>query len=368
MDKQLEKEYEAFLEKHPMGHFLQSTEWAMAKSGWCHELITARNASGQLKGTMSLLIRRIPLLGSIIYCPRGPICSPEDGVTYSELLSKMKKTVKKYRAFQFRMDPDIPLSDGAFQVFMNQYGLKPLKNNSYDITDQLQPSCVFRLPLRNRAPEEVFSSFSSKTRYNIRLASRKGVVVREGGTKDLPAFHEIMKTTGERDGFFIRSFAYFENLYQSFSDKHKKLYFAEYNGKPISAVLIIFYARKAWYLYGGSLNEYRNVMPNYLLQWTSIQEALRRGCVYYDFRGLLGCKGEKDSPGYGLYRFKKGFNPQLVEFTGEWGMSLKPFTNWLYHKLFRLYKATVLKLILKKELAEEQSNKPAEHETPAKGQ
>ena len=71
-----------------------------------------------------------------------------------------------------------------------------------------------------------------------------------------------------------------------------------------------------WYLYGASSNEYRNVMPNYLLQWEMIKWAIERGARVYDFRGVSGDLSE-DNPLYGLYRFKRGFNGEFTEFIGE---------------------------------------------------
>lgn len=169
------------------------------------------------------------------------------------------------------------------------------------------------------------------------------MTIREGTREDLPAFYDIMKVTGERDHFFIRPYTYFENLFDSFTATQKKLYLAEYNGQVISAVLLIFYAQKAWYLYGGSLNVYRNLMPNHLLQWVGIQEAMERNCGYYDFRGMLSCKGEKDSPGYGMYQFKKGFHPELKEFTAERHLIFHPLTNFCYERVYRFYKTVFAK-------------------------
>lgn len=95
-------------------------------------------------------------------------------------------------------------------------------------------------------------------------------------------------------------------------------------------VIPIIYGNKVWYLYGASSNTYRNVMPNYLLQWEMIKIALEKKCDIYDFRGVEGILKE-DHPGYGVYKFKKGFKGEFIEFIGEINMVFKPFINNLFN-------------------------------------
>ena len=106
-----------------------------------------------------------------------------------------------------------------------------------------------------------------------------------------------MKKTGSRDNFFIRPINYYEKIYDSLSPNHVKLLFAEFESKPISVVMPIKYGNKVWYLYGGSSNEFRNLMPNYLLQYEMMKWGLNCGCDIYDFRGVSGFKDPKD-PAY----------------------------------------------------------------------
>ena len=90
---------------------------------------------------------------------------------------------------------------------------------------------------------------------------------------------------------------------------------------PIAGTLAIAYGDKVWYLYGASSNESRNLMPNYLLQWSMIQWSIERGCRMYDFRGVSGDVSE-DNPLYGLFRFKQGFGGTFTEFVGEMDLVL----------------------------------------------
>lgn len=82
-----------------------------------------------------------------------------------------------------------------------------------------------------------------------------------------------------------------------------------YDGKAVCGAIATNYAGKTCYVYGASDNIYRNVMPNYLMQWEMIRWAVETGCTLYDFQGVSG-NLDKNSPMYGFIRFKKGFHGQ----------------------------------------------------------
>lgn len=343
MEKINKKEYKEFLEKHERAHYAQSPEWAEVKNEWKNEVIVIRNEKNEIKAAISLLIRKIPYINSsIIYAPRGPVCDINDEKSFKEIIKKVDELAKKYKAFMFKMDPDVLASNEQFKRMAQKYGLK-IEGKIKEVTNQLQPRFVFRLDLKNKTEEEIFNSFHSKTRYNIRLASKKGVTIREGTRADLQEFQDILETTGERDGFYIRKKEYFEKIYDSFDKEHLKLVFADYEGKPIACVLNIFYGNKEWYLYGGSLNEHRNLMPTYFLQWEMIKEAIERKMDCYDFRGV--CATDSEHYNEGLYRFKKGFNADFVEFI-DMHKVYKPIIYFLFEKCG--YKIRDFKLKLSK--------------------
>ena len=171
------------------------------------------------------------------------------------------------------------------------------------------------------------AGFHQKWRYNIRLAARKGVTVKVCGKEMVPAFAELMLTTGVRDGFVTRKPEYFSAMLDNLGE-HARLYMAfDPEGTPIAGTLAIWYGDKVWYLYGASSNEHRNLMPNYLLQWSMIQWAVEKGCRMYDFRGVSGDVSE-DNPLYGLFRFKQGFGGDFTEFVGEMDLVLSPAVYW----------------------------------------
>ncbi len=301
------KVYE-FLQNNPKTNFMQSPEWARVKTEWKNEFITVEDKNGNIKGTMSILLRKVPFINRhIMYAPRGFVCDVHDKETLKELTIKAQEIAKKYRAFIFRLDPDVLQSDEEFKKIITELGYKT-KKNIKNIGQVLQPKYVFRLNVKDKTEEELLQSFESKTRYNIRLAGRKGVTVRQGTRDDLKIFYDIMKTTGSRDDFFIRPLSYFQKIYDEMGEKHARIYIAEFEGEPIAATMPIYYGNKVWYLYGGSSNKHRNLMPNYLIQWEMIKWAIEEKCDWYDFRGVSGFKSEKD-PQYRCLQIQKRIQP-----------------------------------------------------------
>ncbi|MDE5974627.1 MAG: peptidoglycan bridge formation glycyltransferase FemA/FemB family protein [Eubacterium sp.] len=320
-----------FLQSNNKSHYLQSPEWAKVKANWKHEMLVVEN-NGKIIGTMSVLLKKTPLLNSyMMYAPRGFICDSNNKEALEKLTEEVKKTAKKYNAFIFRMDSDIPDSNNNFKEMMKSLGYK-LKTESPTI----QPQFVYRLDIKNKTQEELLKSFRSKTRYNINLAIRKNVKVREAQKSDIPIFHKILKHTAKRDKFYVHDISYYERIIDNFGPNNAKIFIAEYENEPIAAAMCIFYGNKTWYLYGGSTDKYRNYMPTYLLQWTMIKWAIEKNCDIYDFGGVSGYKNE-NNPMYGVYRFKKGFNGEVVKFTNELYLVFKPEINTIYNIMSDLY-------------------------------
>jgi lipid II:glycine glycyltransferase (peptidoglycan interpeptide bridge formation enzyme) len=345
MDIDIEK-YERFNESHPKGHFMQSTRWAEVKSFWKNEIVTVEDENGDIKGAMSLLIRKIPILPyTLMYSPRGPVCDPHDEDTLRKLLEKCRALAKKYRSYVLKMDPDIEIEDTQFEQIVRKLGFRVsrgLKNY-----EGIQPRFVFRLDLRGKTEEQIMADFHQKVRYNIRLAARKGVEVRVGTREDIAVFHRMIVETGIRDNFVVRSREYYEKVYDCFAPDHARVYIASYEGKPIAGTVAIMYGNKCWYLYGASTNEHRNLMPNYLLQWNMIKWALESGCDIYDFRGVPGDLDEKN-PMYGLYRFKVGFRGKFTEFVGMLDYVFDPFVYFIAEKAITAFRELRRKIYKRK--------------------
>ncbi len=333
--------YEDFIMKQDLCDFQQSTKWADVKEYWNNDIIIVEDDDKNILASMSILTRRLPLLGNIMYVPRGPIGNICDEEVLRKLTDKMKEIAAEYKAFAIIIEPNVKANNKEFANMVKKLGYK-INSTAIKFDQEIQARHNFRLDLRNKTEDEVFKNFASKTRYNVRLAMRKGIEVVEKNEEGLDEFYDLMKETGKRDGFIIRSKDYFATILKKFPD-NAKVYIAYYENTPISAIMPILYGDKMWYLYGASSNNHRNLMSTYLLQWEMIKVALKNSCNEYDFRGVSMENGED-----GLYRFKKGFGGDFVELIGEVYMDFKPIKFFLFKifkKLFlnvryRIYKFT----------------------------
>ncbi|MBR4941111.1 MAG: peptidoglycan bridge formation glycyltransferase FemA/FemB family protein [Clostridia bacterium] len=318
---ELYAQYDSFIASHPKGHFMQTREWGVHKDSWTWEGILCRDSEGNIKGSLAVLIRKVPMLPwSIMYSARGPVFTEGDYATLRELVDGAKELAKEYKSYCFKLDPDINSSNTELKAELLSMGFNPPSENKN--FESIQPRYVFRLYLNGRNEDEVFESFESKTRYNLRLARKKGVEVRICGKEYLPDFCRIMNETGARDDFIVRNEAYFASMLDNLGE-NARLYMAFFEGAPIAGTIAIHFGDKVWYLYGASSNAHRNVMPNYLLQWEMIRWAIETNCRVYDFRGVSG-DTSPENPLYGLYRFKKGFNGEFTEFLGEFELMFRP--------------------------------------------
>ena len=268
-------EMEAFIRSHPKGHFLQSPAWRRVKARWGWRGVLVRR-EGQITGALSLLLRKLPAGITLLYAPRGPVCDLGDRDTLEQLFQGARQTAKETGGCALLLDPDILESDHAFWANMAALGFQLRQVSGFDGT---QPRFVFRLDIGGKSEEEIFGGFSSKTRYQVRLARRKGVEVAcwagdEGVPEQvLSQFSALMEETGKRDHFLVRSEAYFRTLLEALGPS-ARLYLASLAGEAIAGTIAVQYGDKTWYLYGASSNRHRDAMPNYLLQW----EMIRWGC------------------------------------------------------------------------------------------
>ncbi len=282
-------EWNQYLQKYPDAHLLQTGEWGELKSafGWKPVRIVSGDAGVQIFG----------------YIPK-PVIS--DRSFSGQFWKEIDDVCRKYHAVFCKLEPD-----------------------SWEINFSLQPS-AFSLSRHNIQPprtiivdikgteEEILARMKQKTRYNIRLAEKKGVTVR--AWDDIEAFHQMMLLTGGRDGFGVHSLEYYRRAYELLQPKQMgELLLAEYERKPLAALFVTRNGNRAYYLYGASTDEERNRMPTYLLQWEAMKWAKARGCEEYDLWGVpdeeevtLEANFETRHDGlWGVYRFKRGFGGKL---------------------------------------------------------
>ena len=179
--------------------------------------------------------------------------------------------------------------------------------------------------------DQILGRMKQKTRYNIRLARKKNVVVRTSG--NLEIFSSLMQVTGERDQFGVHGRAYYQKAYDLFNPHADcELFVAEYNHQPLGGVMVFSRGERAWYFYGASDNTHRNRMPNYLLQWEAMRWARDRGCTQYDLWGVPDADFDtlerefttRSDNLWGVYRFKRGFGGELYRSEGPWDQVYHP--------------------------------------------
>ena len=323
--------FDEFIARFETGDLLQSFEWGELKSrsGWRPVRVFAEDG-GEIVAAASLLKRAIPKIGRcIMYAPRGPVLDTRDEGLVREFCGHLRQTAVKHRAILLKIDPPVPIEDTVSEANLHAAGFRRVVTDGFGGT---QPKCVMQLDL-DKSLDELMASFKPKWRYNIRLAEKKGVTVRlDCDRSDLRAFYDLLRETAERDGFLVRGFRYFEDMWDCLAPPgYMRLALTYYQGRVIAGALAYLFGDKAWYTYGASSNEHRNVMPNHLMQWRLIQWAKEQGCRWYDFRGVSPRRdGELDDHLRGLNRFKEGFSPRFVEYIGEYDMVLSPTLYWLW--------------------------------------
>ena len=313
--------YDAFVAAHPRGDFLQSWSWGELKAdqGWRPQRVLLER-EGEPRGAASLLERPLPLgLGRIVYAPRGPVVDYDDAEAVERMLLAVGRAVDA-RTLLVKLDPDAadaPDLTGR----LRRLGLRPGRRRG--LFGGIQPRHVMQLAL-DRPLDTVFGAFSPKCRYNIRLAGRHGVTVREATRDDLPAVVRLLRETALRDGFGLRPAGYYAEVFEhTVGAGHGRVLIATYGGEDVAATWTVHFGAKAWYLYGASSDRHRDKMPNYLLQWEAIRWAHGRGARLYDFLGVPASPNPR-SPIVGLWRFKERFGARPVTFVGEFDLPLRP--------------------------------------------
>ncbi len=343
------EKYDAFMEDALLPSFMQARKWSLVKDNWDNEQIYIEE-NGKIIAAASVLKRNI-LGKTLLYSPRGFVVSPFDEKETSietesfqgkraenlrRLLLEIDDYAKSIGAFSLIVDPEIAIGNQSTEI-LTQVKFKQTKKTS----DFIQPRYLAWLDIQ-KSDEDLMAFFSSKTRYNIRLAIKKGVYVKEFGTDGIPTFFELHKIMAKRNDIAIRAEEYYYKLMQTFEDS--RVFIAYHEEEPLAAAILVNYSGTAWYAYGASSNNKRNLMPNQLMQWTMIQWARERGAIRYDFGGFFHIDLED-----GLYRFKSGFTGKEnnVELIGEYEKVYKPFTYAIFSKLLPLG-SKILKYINRK--------------------
>ena len=334
----MEFTWDKFVTGHPRGHLLQTPSWGALKEefGWEAQLVTWHEGDALAAGAQ-VLYRWLPggRLLSVAYVPRGPVVDWDEPGRVRAILREITIQARKRRAIFLRIEPGLMEEEGAVPgELLGEMGFKPVRRT-------IQPRRTVLVDISG-SEDAILGRMKQKTRYNIRLAGRKGVVVREGGRDDLPAFTQLVEVTGGRQEFGVHSPAYYRAAYDQFSTGDRVgLLLAEYEGQLLAGLMVFALGKMAWYLYGASSDEERGRMPAYLLQWEAIRWARARGCTHYDLWGVPDEDEETLEAGFpdrsdglwGVYRFKRGFGGRLIRWVGAYDRVCNRPLYWLFSKL-----------------------------------
>ena len=307
-----------FISSHPNIHLLQTGEWGELKSafGWKPVRIITGNAGVQI------LFRKLPLGFTVGYIPK----SLTNQFVSGQLWDEIDSVCRQHRAIFLKLETDLwndfPLLGGEGRVRVSPHNIQPPRTIIINI---------------KKSEEEILARMKPKTRYNIRLAEKKGVTVR--AWDDLESFHKMMLVTGVRDNFGVHSLKYYKRAYELLHPKQMgEILVAEYDGKPLAALFVACNGNRAYYLYGASTDEERNRMPTYLLQWEAMKWARARGSEEYDLWGvpdedeaILEANFETRHDGlWGVYRFKRGFGGEIKRAAQAMDRVYNPLLYWAY--------------------------------------
>ncbi len=379
----------------PNSHFLQTYEWGQvkAKYGWQpiylvwdyegkmkEEEDLSRLPSFAFQPSAAALILKRQLLRtgfaarlSILYSPKGPLLDWTNEPLRSRVLNDLQSFAKKQGAIFLKMDPDvvlgigIPSSDEDVTDHNGQAVVSILKRTGWEYSsDQIQFKNTVLTDL-SPSEEEMLARMKQKTRYNIRLAEKKGVTLRVGMGEDLPMLYKMYAETSVRDGFVIRDEGYYRTVWETFMANAQSLVsnlqstnspasnlqsslntyraaspwdhlpfaeplIADVDNEPVAAIFVFYFAGRAYYVYGMSHTAHREKMPTYLLQWEAMKRAKAKGCNVYDLWGAPEVFDESDSM-WGVYRFKEGLGGQVVRTLGAWDFAPSPLWYKMYSEI-----------------------------------
>ncbi|MDD4607288.1 MAG: peptidoglycan bridge formation glycyltransferase FemA/FemB family protein [Patescibacteria group bacterium] len=306
------------------GQFLQSWQWGELQQKLGRRIWRLGVQAGDkiLGGTL-IIKHDLPFNKSYLYSPRGPILNQKQDLKIKEILiNKIKEIAQQEKAIFYKCEPsDQNLIDQNF---------KKVKS--------VQPANTLILDLK-LSLEELLKNMHPKTRYNIKLAQRKGVKIEEG--RDISLFLNLIHQTAKRDEFNPHADEYYRKIFQEFKYNQGsgfKLFIAKFQDRVIATNLIMFFGQTVTYVHGASSNQDRNVMAPYLLQWQVIKQAQEQGFKYYDFWGI---NPSDVGLGYlkswqGITRFKTSFSGQEINYPGTFDLVLKPAWYRLYNLIKKI--------------------------------
>lgn len=313
------QEIDAFVAGHEKCHFEQTSSWGRVKNYDDWVGIICRDESKKIKGVMCVLVSKINHTNMTrLYAPRGPIFDEGDDATFLELIDAGKALAKKYNAMVLKIDPMIKEENKAFEDLTKKIGFTVNKASDFSLSN---PRVSYVTDIRNiHTHDELFAIYHRTMKGHIKK-SEKNLTLRMGTEADVPRFWEMMRQTGEKNGFRPHS----EKYYTAFINKldGASFWIAEEDGEAVAATYAVELGNRMWYMYGCSDQGRLKNHPNEFLQWKMQCHAVDIGCDWFDLRGVEGFP-EESNPHYGLHRYKQSLGSEFYCYCGEFYLVFKP--------------------------------------------
>ena len=338
-------EWNAIIKDLPGVSILQTWEWGAVKSkyGWRPEHYIWRDQSGKINAAAQILIREIsiPVISrklQTIYIPQGPLLDWSNISLRGKVLDDIREFAQDTDALLIKIDPEIVygigeqlnITERKFRLAQEIVG-ELIKDGWLFSPQQIQFKNTAWIRLE-KSENELLLAMKQKTRYNIRLAGRRGVCIREGSIDDLDRLYQMYLETSLRDGFIIRPKEYYINIWSKFIEAEMAMpLIAEVDEEAVAGLLLFHFGNRSWYLYGMSTGEHREKMPNYLLQWEAIKMSKKLGCSIYDLWGAPDNFNNQDRM-WGVYRFKQGLGSEVIQRIGAFDYPLSKITYKIFIK------------------------------------
>lgn len=310
------------------GHLLQSWHWGEFKGrhGWHAERIRVEQPGGTAMAQV-LFRHRGPV--SIGYIPRGPVLSGDAQALFETLMREVDTVCRDHRALSLLVEPDGRLGlSGTYK----EAGFVRSR-------DAFQPMRTVQVPLLD--DEALLNQMHQKTRYNVRLAQRRGVVVerRDGDDKAISTFYDLLADTAQRNEFGIHDRSYYADFMRIFG-QHALLLFAVIDGTIAAGLIAARFDDEAIYMYGGSSTAFRAHGAAFLLQFEAMRWARDQGCRRYDLWGIpLQDPGSSDDSRRmagthgddwrGLFNFKVRFGGEIISYPAAMERRYHPVLSWI---------------------------------------
>ncbi len=336
--------WDGWLQNSPGGgHVLQSYEWGEFKKrlNW-RPVRVLLERDGEVVGLGQFLAYdTAPVPGALWYCTKGPWLPWHNEEAVRAFFEGVRDVARREGAHTVKIEPEVLEQQKNVKDVLGEIGFRKAR---YDLN--LKTTLVVDLSLPD---EELLAKMKGRTRYNVRLAAKKGIEVVEPEFEEgWEIFYAWMKHTSERKvGYSLRrSRDYLHAVTRYMYDTGQgRLFFARHEGTPLAGIYVFTFGEKYWYMYGASGDEKRNLKPNYLLQWEVMRWAKERGLTHYDMVGVPKLEDlDESSSLWGVYKFKEGFGGEISDSLGCFDLPVKRARAAAWYKLEPLYYRLYYKL------------------------